>query len=453
MKRGLERARRFIAPAYLVACILLGGSAQGIWGNFLLQLAGIAILVFAAVDPSIAVFSRSLRFPALLMVAGLCVVLVQLVPMPPGLWTAIPGRSGIADGFHLLGWPLPWLPLSETPFDSLQTLATVVPPIAMVAAVLVSGGERRLAGALVAVTMLSLALGALQVAAGQDSGWYLYHFTNDAAVGFFANANHLADLLLSAIPFAAALLLSGRFGATGGGRGQARLAIALSVVGAILVGIVLSASVAVILLTVPVLLVSLLMTPQGWRFRWISGPLAALAITVGLAAVSLDALPSELPMFHSADRSLSSRQDIWKKTGHAIADTFPFGSGLGSFEPVYDRYEEPHTVTDHFVNHAHNDYLELVLELGIAGVILIILFFGWWGRQVVRVWTSKASSPAAKAATIASAGILAHSFVDFPLRTAALAAVFAMCIGIVLRDGASIPPSRRSPGARHVKIG
>ena len=44
--------RQSVAPLYLFLCIVLGGSAQGIWANMVLQLLGVAILVLAAASPS-----------------------------------------------------------------------------------------------------------------------------------------------------------------------------------------------------------------------------------------------------------------------------------------------------------------------------------------------------------------------------------------------------------------
>ena len=40
--------KSLVAPVYLLACLILGGSAQGIWQNMLLQLAGLAIIAWAA---------------------------------------------------------------------------------------------------------------------------------------------------------------------------------------------------------------------------------------------------------------------------------------------------------------------------------------------------------------------------------------------------------------------
>jgi hypothetical protein len=68
--------------------------------------------------------------------------------------------------------------------------------------------------------------------------------------------------------------------------------------------------------------------------------------------------------------------------------------------------------------------------------------------QTIRVWRSPFSSLYGKAATIASAAILAHSIVDYPLRTTAMAVVFGACLAMM----AGPPRQSRSDEARHVKI-
>jgi O-antigen ligase len=157
----------------------------------------------------------------------------------------------------------------------------------------------------------------------------------------------------------------------------------------------------------------------------------------------------------AAETSVSSRQQIWATTQRAIESTFPVGTGLGSFEEVYRQYEDPADVSPRYINHAHNDYLELVLELGAPGLILILLFLGWWATATVRIWTSSLSTPFERAATVASAAILAHSIVDFPLRTAAIMAVFGVAIALMTQPLRSVEPSSASERrpTRHVKLG
>jgi O-antigen ligase len=119
-----------------------------------------------------------------------------------------------------------------------------------------------------------------------------------------------------------------------------------------------------------------------------------------------------------------------KTTAAALRDFMPLGSGLGSFRSVYQLYEDPARVTNTYVVHAHNDYAELALETGVPGILLIILFLAWWCRESWRAWLADAA-PFARAASIASGAILVHSLVDFPLRTAAIASVFAMCLALL----------------------
>jgi len=140
-------------------------------------------------------------------------------------------------------------------------------------------------------------------------------------------------------------------------------------------------------------------------------------------------------------------------TTRAVFDFLPWGSGLGSFQRVYPLYETPKLVTTTYVIHAHNDYVEVALELGALGIVLMTLFLAWWGAAVWRAWRTAESAPFVRAAAIASAAILAHSLVDFPLRTSAISACFGMCVALLAggrvaaqQDGAQL---RRT---RHVVI-
>jgi len=238
------------------------------------------------------------------------------------------------------------------------------------------------------------------------------------------------------------------------GKSAATITIAIAALGLILIGIALNRSLAALLLVVPVLLATGLMIPVGWRLRWVGVPLVVFALAGAVAALSTNPLNSTSAS-SAKEFSLQSRQYIWRTTAAAIAETFPVGTGLGSFQQVYRLQENPDRVDATYVNHAHNDYLELALELGLPGILLMLAFFAWWGRRLAQIWSSNLSSPFDRAATIASAAILAHSVVDYPLRTSAMAAVFAMCIGILARFRPAERASARgdSTGPRHVTIG
>jgi len=446
-----SKLRPLVAPAYLLLCIILGGSVQGVWANFALQLIGLAILVWVAVRPEN--LAPHDRLPLLLILLALLVVALQLIPLPPEVWTKLPGRSGIARGYDLLAIRRPWLSISESPYEAVSTSFALLPPLAIFA-VSATDNSRGMAGALLIGTALAIIVGALQVASGPTSAWYFYPITNTGAVGFFANGNHMATLLLAAIPFVPALLLSGKSQQRLRGKSAATITIAIAALGLILIGIALNRSLAALLLVLPVLLATGLMIPVGWRLRWVAVPLVVLGLAGAVAALSTNPLNSTSAS-SAKEFSLQSRQYIWRTTAAAIAETFPVGTGLGSFQQVYRLQENPDRVDATYVNHAHNDYLELALELGLPGILLMLAFFAWWGRRLAQIWSSNLSSPFDRAATIASAAVLAHSVVDYPLRTSAMAAVFAMCIGILARFRPAERASARgdSTGPRHVTIG
>jgi O-antigen ligase len=429
---------------------MLGGSAQGIWQNMLLQLAGVGIILWAVVARADEPLTASARRLFYLAIAALVVVLLQLVPLPPAIW-AHGIRSRIADGFSLLGQPVPSLPISLAPYDSFSSLLCAIPPLALFCAVTKLRAYRPtwLAVALLAGTVAGIVLGALQVA-GPASPWYLYPETNrGSAVGFFANADHMASLLVITLPFVAALAAAGR------SRGVQRYSALLTVLGAaslvLLAGILLNGSLAGYSLVIPVIAASLpIILPSSKRLRTIVIVLGALSVIAAVTVLATSSIGGTRIGQH-ASSSVQSRKAILATTSEAIVDYMPFGSGLGSFLRIYRTYESPDSVSNEYVIHAHNDYAELALELGVAGIILILLFLAWWVAAVLSVWRRSFASPFAYAASIASAALLIHSLVDFPLRTAALSACFAMCLALLGERRDPEEPGELRP-TRHIVV-
>jgi O-antigen ligase len=448
-----RRTLSLVLGSYVLLSIVFGGSAQGKWTNLALQVLGIALLCVAAINEAKReAADRSQLLIGGLLIAGLAVVLVQLVPLPTSLWTLLPGRQFLEQGFRTLGYPEPALPISEAPYTSILTLFATIPAIAVfVVFMRLRPDPRWVALAVVTATVLAILFGAVQVSSGPNSWAYLYKINSGGAVGFFANGNHMATLLLVAIPMAAALLASSksdRRSAAG------RYATAGALLVTLMVGIGLNQSFAAYGLALPVLFASFSLLPATVGWRRIALPVAAIATFGGIVLLATKPIGATA-MQASATGSVTSRAEIWNTTGKAIAETFPVGTGLGTFDQVYRQYEDPTLVTSQYVNHAHNDYLELVLELGAAGMALIILFLGWWAVAAARIWTSPFSTPYSRASTIVTATILAHSVVDFPLRTAAISAIFAVSVAIMAQHLASAPEPRKGElrPTRHVKLG
>lgn len=426
-----EKGRGAVAPIYLLACLILGGSAQGIWQNAVLQLGGLAIIAATLLAPASERITRPARPLLMLVAAAILIVALQQVPLPPSMW-AHGARFRLAADYELLGQPMPWLSISLTPYESSSTLLAMIPPLALFCAIarLTPSRPMWLALALVTGALAGILLGVLQVGTGPRSPWYLYPATNfGSAVGFFANANHMASLLVVTLPFIAALAAARR------GRGKQRYS-AMLVFGCmlalvLLVGIALNGSLAGYALAVPVIAgCVLILLPSRSRIGGVIAGLAGLSAVVAIASITTTAIGSAR-VGADASTAVQSREVILKTTARATADTMPFGSGLGSFLHVYRTYENPQQVTGEYVIHAHNDYAELALELGAAGALLILFFLAWWCMAVWAVWRRGEGGPFAGAASVASAALLLHSLVDFPLRTAAMSACFAMCLALL----------------------
>jgi hypothetical protein len=140
MKQSLRAA---VVPLFMLACLLLGGSAGAAWPNMALQLSAIAILACAVMSAPRMQAGMPERNLVRLCYAMVGLVLVQLSPLPPAVWSTLPGRETVVQGFALLGQPLPWLPLSLSPYETMTSALWLLPPLAIIAAMLRVGGVRR----------------------------------------------------------------------------------------------------------------------------------------------------------------------------------------------------------------------------------------------------------------------------------------------------------------------
>jgi O-antigen ligase len=442
--------RHAITPVFLGLCLLLGGaSAAGITANLLLQLTALPLIGWALWtlrhDPP----SGPVRGLLLLLLGLIALCLVQLIPLPPSVWTLLPGREPVARGFALLGLPLPWLPLSLAPAQSLASMIWLLPAIATLLAIVGLGAFRGrwLAWTVVGITTLAVGFGALQLVGG---GTYLYAITNrGAAVGFFANANHHATLLLASIPFVAGLQAYAVRRARSRRDASAVSVLTSAAFVVIAVGLLTNLSLAGIGLCLPVALASFMfIRKREVAVRpWVLGVGAAVSIAA-VAVIVWGPFGNNL-IGEQRENADLSRQTSFARTLSASAEYLPFGSGVGSFVPIYRTQEPPDSVTRTFMNHAHSDWLELLLETGVPGLLLVALFLWWWGRRVVDIWRADEVDYIGRAAAIASATMMVHSVVDYPLRTAALSVLFAACLGLMAGVRPFTPRARQPQNARH----
>jgi O-antigen ligase len=108
-----------------------------------------------------------------------------------------------------------------------------------------------------------------------------------------------------------------------------------------------------------------------------------------------------------------------------------WGWGLGTFPTVYPQYRSFYT--NLFVNEAHNDYAQLLVETGVLGFVLMLWFLTQLYRASLSLlpgWQNKWDRAVSLAALVGCTGILVHSFVEFNLQIPANAAFFYVLCGL-----------------------
>ncbi len=123
------------------------------------------------------------------------------------------------------------------------------------------------------------------------------------------------------------------------------------------------------------------------------------------------------------------RWQIYSLTVKAVDDAPLVGTGLGTYASVYRSHRTEEIRRG--VRKAHNDYLELALELGVPAAVLLVFAMAKLGLGCaggVRARHRDAALPAVGAASCTLVG--AHALVDFSLQIPAVAVTFALVLGV-----------------------
>jgi hypothetical protein len=457
---------RYLAPVYILLCLLLGGaSSAGFLANGALQLAGLICLLIVVLGG----FLPELPKPArnLLALIGLAAALLtfELIPLPPFLWSLLPGRGNIAEGYALLGMSRPWLPISLSTSGTLAALCALIPVVTVVVLTYVSSGYGRLFSVylIIATAVASVVLGLLQKMQGPDSLYYIYDVTNrGGVVGFFANRNHLATLLLATIPLIGALGVSPHRDKKQDDSKVGRLMVTGCMALLIAVGVIVVRSSAGWLLLPPTIFATVAIFLRGEKGKVPASVLQVGAVVAAICVVASIVAPIKMNDLGDKLSGIDPhmRNQSIRTTASAAVDYLPFGSGGGSFVHVYPLYENVESASLEYLNHAHNDYVEVFLEHGLLGLALIALALAFWLSRTLQLWRVGQGDAMSRAGSIVVAIVVAHSLVDYPLRTAAVAAIAAFSFALMVAPESAEMPSwqsarrrkRRGKSARSIEI-
>jgi len=449
-----------LAATLLALAIVFGGASRSNALRLaLIELAALPVLVL-----SIEAFVRDglwsrHRFAVGLLIATLAIPLVQLIPLPPSIWTALPGRDSPLLALELTGIQPGWSTLSLTPDQTWAAFLGLLVPAATFMAVLTldAAWRRRLVWIIVAGCAAGVFLAALQGGTGGARILYPWSWTSsDVISGFFANRNHLATFCAATIPLASVLAASAHRQSQRRGQPQGRVspAVWLGLLYVVMMVVALGAvrSRAGILM-LPIALGLGLLAAWVASGRGRPGP-ALLAMTAaGTAAVLALGIFAIVPIMAAFDTggAPEGRFEDWPTVIQAAQAYLPVGSGLGSFDPVYRAFEPLARLDETYFNQAHNDYLEILLETGWLGVAALMAFLVWFARRSWTAWTAPAGGAPdlARAACVTLLLILLHSVADYPLRTLTISVLLALCCGLMEVGRPAQPSPQKRVAAPH----
>ncbi|HEY5805583.1 MAG TPA: O-antigen ligase family protein [Lysobacter sp.] len=422
------------ATLLLVMALLAGGGSRGLAD---------AVVHVAALPTLLLVFVRWQRAPAAgaqRLFAGVCVAaialaLLQLIPLPPYLLLFLPGRDAILADLAQTPEARAWLPLTLDRWGTLRAaLALVVMASFWALACSLSHAARvRLLKWAVLLATLTALLGYAQSAAGTHSLLRFYDYHHPVgAIGLFANRNHFACLMAMLLPFAIGL------GVQSQALRRVPAAIPYMAASMLFLAAALSFSRTGLVLASAAALASVLLLPSHassdlthHRVRRLAPIASVVLAAAGIAIHAWSGIRSRLQQDPLEDLRWQYLRHGWD----AALAYLPSGSGLGSFRAVYESFEPTSAMRERFALHAHNDVLEILIEAGVPGMILLsalLVAVASAARKNLIDRTSNA--PILSAAAIAAFVPMAHSLVDYPLRTHAVAVVFALVLSFVMAD-------------------
>jgi len=395
-------------------------------------------------------------------VAVLLLTAFQLVPLPVTLLRILsPNRADLLNAtLPITGGSTRFVTLTAVPNQTAEYLLTLAGYFLVF--LLVRDLSFRLskwpwatAWPLLIVAALEAVLGVYQVYAQPSGG---------TATGTYVNRDHYAGLLEMVLPFAAmypAAIMQrekdNRFESPALPAINASLLLAITAI--LLVAIILSLSrmgfIAALaaLLVAGVTALSLRGRQSGNRLpaarwsRWIPPALLTMVIVLAFVFLPTNALVARFADLANTDQiSSDTRVQMWRDTTGLIKAYPLFGCGMGGYESCFLRYKTVAPMAT--VDYAHNDYLQVLAELGIFGFCAGLIFVMRIVQRTARAaaYASSIDQQYIAIACLASIiAILLHSFVDFNMYVPANGMAFAWVAGIA---GPAVSRSTRHPSPK-----
>ena len=377
-------------------------------------------------------------WPLLLLGLFAASMAIQLVPLPPTVWLALPGHARFAEAAAIGGVAQPWRPISLAPMYTANSLLALIPAVAGLygGLSLAKNDKMHVVDTILLIGLGSALLGVLQIGGGDVA--YTYAQTSPGLpVGLFANRNHQAALLALCIPLIA--LWAGRPAI--GIPKRFRPWIAAAVVFSLLVMLLITGSRAGLALGAIGCLFMVYAVPaksdlsnRKRIIRWVAAISSVLILALVLSLLSGRALALQR-LFSLTASADEQRLNEFPTLVHMVREFMPFGVGYGAFDPAFRIFEPDGVLNYTYFNHAHNDIIEMVITGGLPAMILLLTLSVYSFYRLFCIFFKSNSDGIQQyiniSASVAIVVLMIASIIDYPLRTPMLAFTFSICFSFI----------------------
>lgn len=360
------------------------------------------------------------------LLLSLFLATLYLIPIPLALWQVLPNRDILNITIQLINenhQTIKFLPISLDQYSSAKSLISLALPLSIFISTITLRTQKKywLSYSIIGIVTI-------------QALWGVFQFTTEGmATGSFYNRDHYSGLLELILPIIIALLLKSlkvesEYELLPWPRIYFLMILALLILLAGLFSLSRAGAGSFGI----IIFFSILLFSRQLKFKSI----IIIVLAFGCLLFVLGGEKGLTPLinrFFTHNPLEDVRWVMYEQALQTAQAYFPIGSGPGTFKYVYAAFQPHNTsISQQFVDHAHNDYLELIIETGLLGISIIIIYSALFTAQLIRVWRTKNSSEyyLKMGAAIGILGAYFHAFFDFNLHTLVYPLFFAYLNGV-----------------------
>jgi len=417
----------YIASAILIFSVLAFGTVE-IWAIALMEFSVFTLtlvwLITLKKEPPLPV-SKEERYMIFTLAIFLIYIFIQMLPFPQAILRYLSPQSFDIYSFFTLDKRLKMyisINIYNTESEFLRMLAYSLFFLLLSFGIKDMAALQRMMKILTYFGFVLAIFAILQKATWNGKLYWIREVTVGSPFGPFVNRNHYAGLMDMIMPLSLGLIftvkdrekqiLYGFFG----------LIMGISIFFSLSRGGIISFFVGV-----AVFALFLSWDKFSRQKRWVVLLFFVFALFSYLLYLGIDPI---IDRFYKTDLTREARFTVWSGTLNAFKDFYLTGSGLGTFINIFPLYA-PRDMGAIY-DHVHNDYLEFILEAGIVGTVLLVLFLFFFVRCIIRgkwLW----ETGIVRMSILSSiTTMVVHSIFDFnlhiPSNALMISAIFGMAV-------------------------